>query len=95
MKNMTRREFVKNAALGVAALGLLPYENVLAVGKADADLVVYGKVFTAENNQLAQAFAVKDGKFVYVGDKKRAEAFIKKGRTEVVDYTGKGLVMPG
>jgi len=26
-------------------------------------------VFTAENNQMAEAFAVKDGKYVYVGDK--------------------------
>ena len=95
MKNMTRREFVKNAALGLAALGLLPYESVFAAGGTDADLVVYGKVFTAENNRLAQAFAVKDGKFVYVGDRNGAEAFIRKGRTEVVDYTGKGLIMPG
>lgn len=59
-----------------------------------ADLVVYGKIFTSENNQLAEAFAVKDGKFVYVGDKKGAEAFIDPGKTQVLDYTGKGLVMP-
>ena len=26
-----------------------------------ADLVVYGKIFTSENNRLAEAFAVKDG----------------------------------
>ena len=38
-----------------------------------ADLVVYGKRYTAEGNQLAEAFAVKDGKFVYVGDKAGAE----------------------
>jgi len=38
---------------------------------------------------------VKDGKYVYVGDKAGAEAFVEKGKTEVVDYTGKGLVMPG
>ena len=59
-----------------------------------ADLVVYGKIFTSENNQLSEAFAVKDGKFVYVGEKKGAEAFIEPGKTEVLDYTGKGLVMP-
>ena len=62
--------------------------------KKSADLVVYGKIFTSEKNQLAEAFAVKDGKFVYVGDKKGAEAFVEAGKTEVVDYTGKGLVMP-
>ncbi|MBO5584410.1 MAG: amidohydrolase family protein [Prevotella sp.] len=60
-----------------------------------ADLVVYGKVFTSENNQVVEAFAVKDGKFVYVGDKAGAKAFVEEGKTEVVDYTGKGLVMPG
>ena len=44
---------------------------------SSADLVVYGKIFTAEGGQMAEAFAVKDGK------------------TEVIDYTGKGMVMPG
>ena len=63
--------------------------------KSGADLVVIGKIFTSENNQVAEAFAVKDGKYVYVGDKKGAEAYIENGKTEVIDYTGKGLVMPG
>ena len=63
--------------------------------KTSADLVVYGKIFTAQNNQIVEAFAVKDGKYVYVGDKAGAEAFVEEGKTEVVDYTGKGLVMPG
>ena len=59
-----------------------------------ADLVVYGKIFTSEGGPLAEAFAVKDGRFIYVGDRNGAEAFIEEGRTEVVDHTGKGLVMP-
>lgn len=60
-----------------------------------ADLVVYGKIFTSEGGQIVEAFAVKDGKYIYVGDKAGAEAYIEEGKTEVVDYTGKGLVMPG
>lgn len=60
-----------------------------------ADLVVYGKIFTSENNKVVEAFAVKDGKYIYVGDKKGAEAYVEAGKTEVVDYTGKGLVMSG
>ena len=60
-----------------------------------ADLVVYGKIFTSEGNQIVEAFAVKDGKYVYVGDKAGAEAYVEEGKTEVIDYTGKGLVMPG
>ena len=74
--------------------------------KAGADLVVYGKIFTAERlrvgdgtsgmgSQVVEAFAVKDGKYIYVGDKAGAEAFVEEGKTEIVDYTGKGLVMPG
>ena len=70
-----------------------------------ADLVVYGKIFTSESrrvgdgtsgmdNLIVEAFAVKDGKYVYVGDKAGAEAYVEAGKTEVVDYTGKGLVMP-
>ena len=59
-----------------------------------ADLVVCGKIFTSEDNQIVEAFAVKDGKFIYVGDKVGVEAFIDKNKTEVIDYSGKGLVMP-
>ena len=62
--------------------------------KTSADLVVYGKIFTAEDNQIVEAFAVKDGKYIYVGDKAGAEAYIEASKTEVLDYTGKGLVMP-
>ena len=62
--------------------------------KNAADLVVYGKVYTSEDGKIVEAFAVKDGKFIYVGDKSGVENFIEKGKTEIVDYTGKGLVMP-
>jgi len=68
--------------------------EVFAADKTYADIVVYGKIFTAEGNQIVDAFAVKDGKFVYVGNRAGAAAFIDKGKTEVIDYTGKGLVMP-
>ena len=77
----------------MAALAMAVPVDVFAA--TEADLVVYGKIFTSENNRIVEAFAVKDGKYVYVGDKKGAKAFIKKGKTEVIDYTGKGLVMPG
>ena len=74
-----------------AGLGMLTGCN----SKPTADLVVYGKIYTAEGNQVVEAFAVKDGKYVYVGDKAGAEAFVKEGKTELVDYTDKGLVIPG
>lgn len=62
--------------------------------KKVADIVVCGKIFTSEDNKVVEAFAVKDGKYIYVGDKKGVEEFIEEGKTEVIDYTGKGLVMP-
>lgn len=46
-----------------------------------ADLVVCGKIFTSEDNQIVEAFAVKDGKFIYVGDKAGAQTFIEEGKT--------------
>ena len=62
--------------------------------KNGADLVVYGKIFTSENNRIVEAFAVKDGRYIYAGDRKGAEAFVYEGLTEVIYYTGKGLLMP-
>lgn len=62
-----------------------------------ADLVVYGTVYTAEeeNGGIAEAFAVKDGKYIYVGDKQGAARYIQDGKTEVIDRTGAGLIIPG
>lgn len=61
-----------------------------------ADLVVYGKVFTADNAEsIAEAFAVKDGKFICVGTKSEVAKYVKKGKTQIADYTGKGLIIPG
>ena len=82
LKGLTRRDFIKTASL--AALAMVVPVEVFAADKTKADLVVYGKIFTSEGNRIVEAFAVKDGKFIYVGDKKG-----------VIDYTGKGLVMPG
>ena len=62
--------------------------------KNGADLVVCGKIFTSEGNKIVEAFAVKDGKYIYVGDAAGVKEFIEDGKTEVIDYTGKGLVMP-
>ncbi len=62
-----------------------------------ADLVVYGTIYTAEdeNDGLAEAFAVKDGKYIYVGDKEGVKKYFKEGKTEVVDRTNQGLIIPG
>ncbi len=87
---------VMNTLSSITVAALITAGGVLAgcKQKDGADLVVYGKVFTAEADSLVEAFAVKDSKYVYVGDKAGAKAFVQEGKTEVVDYTGKGLVMP-
>ena len=92
MSNLTRRDFIKTASM--AALAMTVPAEIFAADKTKADLVVCGKIFTSEDNQIVEAFAVKDGKFIYVGDKAGVEAFIDKNKTKVIDYSGKGLVMP-
>ena len=89
---MNKKVFRLIAVMGVlVGLGLL----VSCQSKPTADLVVYGKIFTSEDSQVVEAFAVKDGKYIYVGDKAGAEVLVEEGKTEVIDYSGKGLVMPG
>jgi predicted amidohydrolase YtcJ len=60
-----------------------------------ADLVLKnGYIYTVESQQpLAQALAVKDGKFVYVGTAAGAEKYVGS-KTKVIDLGGK-LVLPG
>ena len=62
-----------------------------------ADTVVYGSIWTAEedNNGMAEAFAVKDGKFIYVGDKDGVRDYIDEDSTEIIDKTDAGLIIPG
>ncbi|MBQ0002437.1 MAG: amidohydrolase family protein [Treponema sp.] len=60
-----------------------------------AELVIYGSIYTADdNNPYVEAIAVKNGRFVYSGDKTGVRKFIGVN-TKVNDYTGKGMVMPG
>ena len=61
-----------------------------------ADTVVYGKIYTSNaNHEYADAFAVKDGKYIYVGSEEGVEPYIEDGTTKVIDYRDKGIVMAG
>jgi len=64
----------------------------LKITKMKADKIIKNaKIYTADkNNLLATALVVKDGKFVYVGDKAGLSAF----EGEVTDLGGK-FIMPG
>ena len=83
----------------IALIVILLFVVVIACGcfNKTADTVVYGTIYTAEEgeNEVVEAFAVKDGKYIYVGDKKGAQKYIKEGKTEVIDKTGEGLIIPG
>ena len=62
-----------------------------------ADLVVLGTIYTAEDgkNEHAECFAVKDGRYIYVGNRDGIKPFIKDGETKVIDMNGEGLIIPG
>ncbi len=66
-----------------------------AVGAAAADAVYrHGYVYTSEpGSHPAQAVAVRDGRFVFVGSDKDAGAYVGK-RTRVHDLRGR-MLMPG
>ena len=91
MKQITFSIFM---LIGTLVLSVSCSDNDNADTKKIADLVVYGKIFTSDNDKVVEAFAVKDGKFVYVGNKEGAAKYVDKN-TKVVDYTDKGLVIPG
>ena len=58
--------------------------------------VIYtnGKIYTVNENQpWAEAVAIKDGKFIKVGNNKDVEA-LEGGETNVIDLKGQ-FVMPG
>ena len=60
---------------------------------ADA-IYINGKVYTVDSSQVwAEAFAVKDGKFMFVGTTAEVEK-LKGEKTQVVDLKGR-FVMPG
>lgn len=90
---------MKKAVMSVLSAAMMVFSLLPAAAFAEnvyADTVVYGTIRTAETeNPLAQAIAIKDGKYVYVGDEVGAVAFIKDGVTRVIDHRGKGMVMPG
>ena len=96
MNFLKTKTFKGLSAMAVMSAPFVFSACTVAGPETAADLVVYGKVYTANaGGRYADAFAVKDGKYVYVGDKNGASAFIKDGVTKVIDRTGQGLVMPG
>ena len=84
-----------NARLAFVVLVIAAPPALLAQSAVPADLIVTNaRIYTAdEARPLAQAFAVRDGKIVFVGSEREARA-LKGASTRVIDADGK-TVIPG
>ena len=61
-----------------------------------ADTVVYGKIYTSNSSQeYVEAMAIKDGKYIYVGDEEGVSEFIEDGVTQIIDKRDDGFIMAG
>ena len=91
MANLTRREFIKTTSMAALAM-TVPAE--LFAANIKADLVVYGNFYTVdEKNPRAEAVAIKNGKYVYVGAAAGVKKFVGKDTKE--QNCDKGLILPG
>jgi predicted amidohydrolase YtcJ len=81
------------ASLATLAAGCSPVGPTSPVVTADA-VYTNGKVVTVDRQStIAQAFAVKDGKYVFVGSTAQAQAYVGP-TTQVVDLKGRTTI-PG
>ena len=102
MGSISRRKFVKIAGVAGASIalgglaGCSSAQSHSESASTVANTVVYGKIYTSNaSNDYAQAVAIKDGKYIFVGSEDGVEEFIKEGSTTIVDHRDKGLVMAG
>ena len=101
MTKKSKRTLIKYAGIGCAGVALAGgiaafSRRSSSTSSTVADTVVYGKIYTSNSNQeYVSAFAVKDGKYVYVGSVDGAKQYIKEGTTKIIDYRDKGIVMSG
>lgn len=88
-----QRSAYRKAVAAFALLASLCLSGIAMAQEADL-LFVNGVVYTVDNEDtMAEALAVKDGRIVYVGSAGGAGKF-KGAGTEVVDMAG-GLLLPG
>ena len=96
LKKVATAECISTASVTGGCTNVSSGGNSSSSSSDVADTVVYGKVYTSNSkSEYAQALAVKDGKFIYVGDEDSVKPYIKDGITKVIDYRDKGLVMAG
>lgn len=93
---MRKSVFLFGLALLVMAVGCKKKKVEDPQPPTDGEnFAVYGKIYTAEDgaNSTAEAFVVKDGRFVYVGTKDGAKDYIDD-KTTIIEHT-EGMVIPG
>lgn len=94
-QHVTRREFIRLSSL--ATLGLVVAgcgDSMAASSGKPADTVIYGNFYTVdEKNSKAEAVAILDGTFVYVGTAAGVKAYIGKNTKE--QHYKNGVIMPG
>lgn len=95
MHKRSHTRFASLGALIAAALLAAPSARAQRATPAAVDLIVTNaRVYTAdESRPLAEAFAVRDGRIVFVGSRQEADA-LKGSATRVVDAGGR-TVIPG
>jgi imidazolonepropionase-like amidohydrolase len=91
---MQIQSFARIPAIAVAALSLFPgLAGAQALAKADL-IVVNGNVYTVDDARpQASAFAVRNGRIVFVGSDREAR-FLAGASTRVIDARGR-TVIPG
>ena len=66
---------------------LLTLTVVPAARPVHANTIVYGCIYTSDENQpWAEAMAIEDGKFVYVGDAAGVQSYIDES-SEIITMT--------
>ncbi|MBQ9406709.1 MAG: amidohydrolase [Desulfovibrio sp.] len=96
--NVTRREFLKISSLATFGVVVAGYgDKTEAANRGNdklADMVIYGNFYTVDaNNPKAEAVAIKNGKFVYVGTAVGVKKYVGKNTQE--QRYDKGVLMPG
>ncbi|MBV8468456.1 MAG: amidohydrolase [Burkholderiaceae bacterium] len=83
-----------SAHIGAAAAGLLGSWAWAGTNEPADTVFMHGDVYTVDaKNSRAQAVAVRDGRIVFVGSDRKAQAFVGAS-THVVDLGGR-MMMPG
>jgi len=96
MQQVDRRSFIRTAGTAAAGLASVTHASLSwAAGVGDPDIVVVNaKVYTVDPRQpRAEAFAIRDSRFVAVGTSDAMRALAGPG-TKIVD-AGQAVIVPG